>query len=426
MAGEIGDTGLVRYAGYVREEFLTKLAYPFAARVYREMRDNDPVIGAILFAIEMLVRQTSWRVIPADGSMERQGDADFLSSCLIDMSHTWEDLLAEILSMLPFGYSFHELVYKVRDGDSRDPSRRSRYVDGRIGWRKIPVRAQESLWRWQFDASGGVQAMEQRPPADYQLRVIPIEKALLFRPTSWKGSPEGRSVLRNAYRPWFHKKRIEEIEIIGIERDLAGLPVAEVPPQWLSSSATADEKTMLASVKSLVTRIRRDEQEGVVWPRLLDEDGRELCILKLLSTGGRRQFDTNSVIQRYDQRIAMTTLADFVLIGHERVGSFALMSSKTSLFAVALGSYLDAIAEVFNRYAVPRLFAMNGCSFSVPLPRIAHGDIETPDLAELADYVTKLAGAGVLFPTPDLEAHLRSVAGLPAVEETAFGSEQST
>jgi hypothetical protein len=36
-------------------------------------------------------------------------------------------------------------------------------------------------------------------------------------------------MLRTAYRPWFMKKRLEEFESIGIERDLAGLPIMWLP-----------------------------------------------------------------------------------------------------------------------------------------------------------------------------------------------------
>ena len=45
-----------------------------------------------------------------------------------------------------------------------------------------------------------------------------------------------------------------------------------------------------------------------------------------------RQFDTNAIINRYDTKIAMTVLADFLMLGHNKVGSFALSSDKTGFF----------------------------------------------------------------------------------------------
>jgi hypothetical protein len=157
---------------------------------------------------------------------------------------------------------------------------------------------------------------------------IPIEKSLLFRTTAQKGNPEGRSLLRNAYRPWWYKRRIEEIEAIGIERDLAGLPVANVPPEYLSIHATAEQQSVLAAIQQIVTSIKRNEQEGVIFPSVYDENGHKTFDLTLMSSGGARQFDTDKVISRYDQRIAMSVLSDFILLGHDNVGSFALGASR--------------------------------------------------------------------------------------------------
>lgn len=410
---EVGNTGLDRAAGYIYEEQLPQLQGLRGTRTYKEMRDNDPVIGSILFAIEMLIRQVEWTVEPASSEEPDIEAADFLKSCMDDMSTPWSDTISEILSMLVFGWSLHEIVYKRRMGKTNDPTTRSKYDDGRIGWRKLPIRAQETLNDWEFDEAGDAIAMWQLGPPDYKLVKIPMDKALLFRTLARKGNPEGRSVLRNAYRPWYYKKNIESIEGIGIERDLAGLPVAWVPPELLDVNASANDKAVLAEIKKIVRNIRRDEQEGIVFPLAYDEGGHKVFDMTLLSTGGRRQFDTDAIVQRYDSRIAMTVLADFILLGTKNVGSFALSSSKTELFAVALGAWLCSISDVFNRYAVPRLFELNAFNVN-ELPKIVPGDIEAIPLDELGTYINALASAGMpLFPNEELEKYLLKLGGLP-------------
>ena len=184
-------------------------------------------------------------------------------------------------------------------------------------------------------------------------------------------------------------------------------------PRAAAGPAPANKKAVRDAVDRIVTNIRRDEQEGVLFPMLYDANGNKLFDLTLLSTGGQRQFDTTQVVNRYDQRIAMTVLADFILLGHEKVGSFALASSKTNLFGVALGAWLEAIAQVLQNQAVPRLFAANG-DFPESYPQLRHGDVETPDLGELSEYISKLAAAGVVLPDADLENELRRYANLPA------------
>lgn len=410
---ELGRTGLEEFGGFIYEEFLPQLQGTKGIKIYREMSDNDPVIGAILFAIEMLIRQVDWRVEPAGKSKEEVEMADFLESNMSDMSETWQDTISEILSMLTFGWSFHEIVYKRRQGMQTNPDSSSKFNDGKIGWAKLPIRSQESLWAWIFSDNGDLMAMEQQPPPDYRIRTIPMEKALLFRTKVRKGNPEGRSILRNAYRPWYFKKNIETIEGIGLERDLAGLPIAWVPPELLDPNASTEDRAVLTEIKKIVRNVRRDEQEGIVYPLAYDENNNKLYDLTLLSTGGRRQFDTGAIVQRYDSRIAMTVLADFILLGHENVGSFALSSDKTNLFSVALGAWMDSICQVFNRKAVPQLFALNGYS-TENLPKIVHGDIESIPLSDLGEYINKLSGAGYpLFPNKELEDELLRAAGLP-------------
>ena len=417
---EIGSSGLHQNGGEIQQDFLRQLQGRQAFANYREMSDNDPVIGAMLHAIEMLIRGTDWSVEPVDNNDERAiAEAEFVSQCLTDMSVSWVDTLASIMSFLVYGYSLHELVYKRRQGFTKDARTRSRFNDGRIGWRKMPARSQETIERWELDPAGGIQGAYQLDPNSQKrgLTYIPIEKALLFRTTSKLNNPQGRSILRNAFIPWYYKRRIQEIEAIGIERDLAGMPVALVPPQLLSNSATPEERAALDAIKRIVRNIKRDEQEGVVFPLAYDpETGQQAYDLKLLSTAGSRQFDTDSIIGRYDQRIAMTVLADFLLLGHEKVGTQALSVSKIDLFVRSLDAYLSEIAEVFNQHAIPRLMRLNGVDEALS-PTLAFSTPKSVDLGAIGTFVTQMAQAGApLFPDEALEAHLRSIAGLPAAE----------
>lgn len=412
---QVGATGLRRFSGFIYEDFLQELTGWKGVAVYKEMGDNDPVISGILYLIDKLCRGVPWRVEEASSAPFDVEASEYVESCMNDMDTTWIDFIAEVLSFLQYGHSLHEINYKRRCGDGFDPTMRSKFSDGRIGWRGMPIRSQDTLYRWQFDDHGGIQGVEQLAPPHYYHVTIPVEKFLLFRTTSYKNNPEGRSILRGAYRPWYMKKNIENIEAVGIERDLAGIPMAEVPAELLSVNASAQQKALLSKIQEMVVNVRRDEQEGIIMPASYDTQGNPLYKFSLLTTGGSRQFDTDKVIQRYDHRIAMSVLMDFMMLGQgaNAQGSWAMHTDKTKLAAQAIGAFLDIICETINRFAIPRLMNLNDFQIS-DYPRIMHGDLASVDLKELGDYIQKLAMSGMpLFPDPELEKYLKKVANLP-------------
>lgn len=423
---ELGATGLKVYSGRLNEEFLPDLRGIRAVQIWREMSENDAIVGATLYAVEMMMRRAKWRVDPASESDPGDTDAaDFVGDSMDDMEQSWADTITEVLSFLRFGWSYHEEVYKRRSGPNNDPRLTSKYSDGLIGWRKMPIRAQESLFKWEIEPGDGtIWGMWQQPPPDYQTRYVPLDKSLLFRTSTYKNSPEGRSVLRSAYRPWYFKRRLEEIEAIGLERDLSGLPILQ-PPEELDIFDENDPKMIqvLADAVAMVTNIRRDELEGVVLPA-----GWSLSLLSASGShggkgpgggGGGRSgasgggASIGGTIARYESHIAMTLLADFIMLGHSNVGTYALASDKTDMFNLATNAWLDYVASVFNQWAVPRLIALNPKFPQDRFPKIAHDGVDTPNMSELGAFITSMVGVRILVPDPGLEDYVRSIANLP-------------
>lgn len=456
-----GSTGLPVWAGRIYDEPLSELQGDKARVIYREMSEQDPIIGGVLLGIELLARQVQWTIKPAEvkeemeaaqaeadaataaqpdimdpvtGFMQKKPKverakttseevADFVDQCLTDMTPSWGMTLSEILTMLPYGWSWLEILYKRREGlKINDPAKSSMYDDGKIGWGGWPIRAQDTLWEWIYSGDktgspgeGNIVAMSQQAPPNYQVQEIPRWKSLHFTTKSRKQNPEGVSILRNAFRSWYMKKNIEVIEGIGVERDLAGLPILWAPSELFSATANAEEKALLAHLQTIVTSIKRDEQEGILMPMAYDEEGKNpLYKIELLSTAGDRQFDTNAIIGRYDERIAMSMMADFLLIGHQSTGSYAMSTSKMNMFSTSLSAILDVIIDEINLNAIPQLVLLNGWDLKY-CPTLQHGKIEANDLRAVGEYLRQLNAAGMpLFPNKALEIYLLESAGLPS------------
>ena len=414
---ELGATGLVQYSGYIKEEILRELSGPRWVRNVREMTSNDPIICAAFFAIDKLTRQVTWEIQPGSEDNADLEIADFVRGCLFDdMSQPWRETISEIHSYLPWGYSPHELVYKRRNGESSDPSKNSKFNDGKIGWRKWPIRAQESIQRWDFDDNGGIQGLFQRAAPRYLTVQIPIEKMLLFRTLTHKNNPEGHALCRPIFRPWFFKQRIENFEAIGIERDLNGVPLMRIPAEYLDPEATGAIKAIGDECRRIVTGVHANEMAGVLIPsEVVDGSTLRQFEFELISTNGVRSVDARKVIQGKNLEILLTLLLDFLLMGHEKVGSFALASSKTDTFGYALGAFLDSDCEIVNRHAIPRLLRLNGMSTEKP-PKLTHGDVESLDLMEIANFIATMSGAGFDV-TPQQLSYLLKQGGLPVPDD---------
>lgn len=405
---EIGNTGLRESSGAIYEEFLPKLQWPRAGAVYQEMSYNDPVITAILLCSRQLIRKVEWSVEPASKNEADVQAAEFLQTCMNDMGTTWSAFIDDLMSFFEYGWSYMEVVYKKRNG-SKGKKGSSKYDDNRIGWRKISGRAQTTLHSWVIDEYGSIRGMNQYTSDG--IVFIPIERALLFRTTTARNNPEGKSFLRGAYRPWYFKKHIEEVEGIGIERDLAGLPVITAPAGLdLFDKDNPKAVTTKNDALKLVSSIRRDKNEGIVL-----SDGWKI---ELLSSNSNRQFDTNSVINRHDQRIAITMLSDIVMMGGDKVGSFALAKTKESMLAAALDAQVANVVDILNEIAVPRLFALNTFTGLSGLPKFKVTSVITPNLTELGNFIKALSGAKMpLFPDIELENYLRRLVNFPEVSE---------
>jgi len=404
------------------------------------MSDDDASVGSILFAIKMILRAANWRVehkgltgktsaaaTPSEGVQggtqikDPETAVHFLEGVLFDdMSHTWDDFISQTLSMLPFGWQYSEIVFKKRNGDQPEdgdqPS--SSFDDGLIGIHKLADRSQESLDRWDVDVHGNVFGLYQQPPNGGSPAYIPIGKALHFRPESYKDSPEGRSILRTAYRSWYFMKTIQEIEAIAIERELNGLPVVYIPNAILNGTS-AEAKNAVAKYTKMVRDIKFNEQGGAVLPSdpFMDGDGMPSSMpqvrFDLVNAGGSRAIDTNKTIIRYQSDIARTVLAQFLYIGSgDSSGGYAQSRNESDLFLRACSGWLESIAATINRQLIPKIWKINALDPAL-MPYIVPGSLSPENLAEIGDFVQKLAAAGILLLDDETVNYLRGVGGLP-------------
>lgn len=405
--GEIGALGLKQTNGRIQEEARRELRFPEACKTFRMMA-SDVTIAAALSLFKMMISRVEWETdlgIEPDAAMKERGA--FLDECLGDMDHTWRSFIQESTSALTYGFSIHEKVYRRRSYDTG-----SKYNDGKIGIKKLPIRSQDTVHKWLYSEDGrtllGVQqSLLQIQGADRYLNMnavnstgmidIPRKKFLLIRVDAERDNPEGNSPLRAAYIAWKTRCLIEEQESIGVSRDMVGMPTLYLPPRYMSEDASPAETKIYQYYQNVIRNIQMNEQSGLILPQQFDPESRQpLFKFELTSTQGSKMYDTDAIIKRWDNKILTALFADVLKLGQDSVGSFSLAGAKTNMMAMAIEARLQEISDVINKDLIPQLFALNGEKPDAKLPQLKYGDLDEVDLDAFSKAIQRMGSVGAL------------------------------
>jgi len=397
--GEVGTTGLKVSNKVILEEARTELRWPKVINTYKNMQ-KDATINSAINLYKMMLARIDWKVeAPKGATPEQEKKAAFLQQCTDDMEATWASFIQDVSSSYVYGFSVQEKVYR-----RRLKATGSKFNDGLIGWKKLPIRSQDTISGWVFSEDGrDLQAVEQDLTTVNQygrynslsarngnVITIPRNKFMLFRVNPERDNPEGSSMLKNAWLAWKYRTGIEEQEAIGITRNMVGTPVIKIPAIYLSPDATEEQKSIRDYYYNMVRNLERNEQSGIVLPNAYDPESRQpLFEFELLSVASGKQYDTSAIITRWDYKILTSLFADFLKLGQDQVGSFALAGAKTSIMAMAIEARLREIADVLNKDLIPQTFALNGWD-DEELPKFTYTDLDEEDLDEFSKLVQRI------------------------------------
>lgn len=417
--GEQGFTGLKVTNGSVYEQSKKELRFPHSIKTFKKMSE-DATISAALKVCELMISRVEWDVESAnDKDPIANAKAEFIEQCMDDMEHSWFSFIKEVTSVYTYGFSIHEIVAR-----RRYRSNGSRYNDGLIGLKKLPIRSQDSVLKWRYSEDGRyLTGVEQNVATLDQSRyvpeyyndgiVIPRNKFLLFRTDAYKENPEGTSPLVNVYTAYKFRTQLEEIEAVGYSRNLGGVPHLELHPRYMASDASDEEKAVYEQYKRIITRLHNNEQAGLITPLMYDPETKQpyfkFSLLSVQSSGSQYISDA---ISRWDKKILTALFADVLTLGQDQVGSFNLAGSKTNILAMAIEARLKEIQDVLNKELIPFLFKMNGWE-DEELPKFCYGDLEERDLEILSKAIQRIAAVGLVAKTAENVNEVAEMLDLP-------------
>ena len=400
--GEMGALGLRTFSGVTQDELKAELNWPRSINTFRDMSYHSAV-NAPLTLFENIISKATWTYKPpADATEEEKEQAKIINQMMQDMEQPWSEFIRDVLSSNVFGFSVHEKVFR-----KRYKANGSLYDDGIIGWKKLPIRVQESISKFIFSEDGneiiGVQQnlssindIYNRFSKRSNLINIPRSKFLMFRTGKHRGDPFGKSPLRDAYLAWRFLTALEELEATGVAKDLNGLPVLYLPAQYLATDAPPEVQAIRLYYENVMRNLQMNEQSAVILPQMIEPESRtQMFKLDLLSVDGKKNFDISKIKEYYRGLIFISLFSDILLQGVTNTGSFALGSIKNSLSGAYAERLISNIAEVIQNDLIRQTYELN----SWPTERMGKLDfdnLDNTDVESLSKYLQRVASVGLL------------------------------
>ena len=324
----VGVRGLKNLGGRVQEEYDKLLtSWADAVKYYIEMRD-DLTISTLMAAIKLPLLAAEFDVEAASDSIVDVAAKDWLWDAINNMDRqSWRSHVSDMLEAPEFGWALSEIVLEKRR-------------DGRLWIKNIDPRGQETLYRWEFDEFDHTVAFVQQDPDTGRIATIPMQKTIHVTFGGRKGNPQGRGMFRTLFRTWRFLKNLENLEGIGLERNIGGMPVATLPPEPLSGQDIEDLKAALRD-------LRLDEEMYMILPNGLTVTA---------YSGSINTAPLSLVIDRKQKEILQLGFAQFIKLGMTQVGTQALVKGSQDFFTLGLESIQQQILEAWNGQLVPFLF----------------------------------------------------------------------
>ena len=421
--GEMGSLGLRTFSGVTQDELKAELNWPRSINTFRDMSYHSAV-NAPLTLFENIISKATWTYKPpADATEEEKNQAKIINQMMQDMEQPWSEFIRDVLSSNVFGFSVHEKVFR-----KRYKANGSLYDDGIIGWRKLPIRVQESISKFIFSEDGneiiGVQQnlsaindIYNRFSSRGNLINIPRSKFLLFRTGKHRGDPFGKSPLRDAYLAWRFLTALEELEATGVAKDLNGLPVLYLPAQYLATDAPPEVQAIRLYYEGVMRNLQMNEQSAVILPQVIDSESRTpMFKLDLLSVDGKKNFDISKIKEYYKTLIFVSLFADILIQGTTSTGSFALGTIKNSLSGAYAERLISSIAEVLQNDLIKMTYQLNGWDES-RMGKFDFDGIEPADLDTFSSAIMRMGASGYVPKTLEVINAVLSNLGIDALPE---------
>lgn len=429
LEAELGHLGIGYDENYIYELAKEELTFPMSVSTYDKM-SQDIVIGTALKLTEIIASRTPFYFETYDDKKVNIERRDFVKDCFDDMTHSMKDFIVDCMTAHKYGFAVVEKVFRFRN-----KTEESKFDDGLVGIKRLPLRHQSTICGWDFDDSlRELQGVYQKSLSGYigslnslsGFKVtrlssainlenlsdifIPRDRFLHIKADGTGGNPEGKSSLKGCYTSWRKINSLLDTEEIACYKNLNGIPVLKIPSLYMSEDATPEQKRVAQIHKDGVTKLGRGDQTGILLPSDRDETtGSPYFDFKLESASSSNITAITSVIKNRYEQIYQSLFSDVMIIN---TGTSGAVKNKADLLNILVEARLNEICDQINNDLIPDLFRRNGWD-DTKIPKIKFGKLSDIDMAVFAKAMQQLKATNLVPITPDNLNFISSVFNLP-------------
>lgn len=418
----VGTSGIAFYQQIINRLQPYELRYPQSMKTFECMKNDDAIATVLKLTYNLIESAFSRYTIEYNkNSPESTRAAEFLEWCLENLdSGSFLQVIRNAQTFKEKGFSIVEKIYKqVDDGEykgmwrvsdlqnrpqlSLDPTTPFEIQSG--GRRIKALRQWTQFFENLFNDNLFIE------PSDITgtgYKRIPRKKFMLFGENATDTTPFGTPLLRSCYKAWKEKVLLEDLEVNGASKDLAGIIEIAIPSDILDKAASdpsSDEAAMVDGLLRDAANIHSGEQPYIVLPSDLQANSNSVkdysTTLKGIDGSGR-QFQPAEMIQKRRKAIFDIWGAGHTLTGEGSV-SYNSAEVKNATHMHYIKTDIKTLEDVINRDLVPQMFnVMNEMGLShKDLPKIRAGDIDKLSADEAGKLVQRGLSVNGIAKTKD-------------------------
>lgn len=272
---------------------------------------------------------------------------------------------------------------------------------------------------------------------------IPRERLFYSVEDAIDDSPDGVGILRSVVELAETAARYRQLEGIGFDGDLRGMPVARAPISKIRSDAeakfpgdaAAQSKYLNGQIQFLVdildNYVKVPNQSLLLDSKTHEATGGDKPTItsvyqygfELVQSSSSSMPELRSAIDGLTRDIARLMNAEWLLMGDGDGGSNAMHGGKLAMFAMAINSTVQDIVDDAQRDIVPWLLALNGLDPETCAPSLEAASIKMESVIEACQALLLLAQAGApLRPNDEAVDVIRDRLELPPQPEVTDAS----